>query len=53
MSQLPREAREGLLRAWLAILKERNPEVTWIAQDRKSADEPGTDAAEPLAKVAA
>ena len=30
MSQIPREARAGLLRAWLAILRERHPEVTWV-----------------------
>jgi hypothetical protein len=32
MTSLPREARDGLMRAWLEILKERHPEVTWIAQ---------------------
>jgi hypothetical protein len=31
MSRIPREAREGLMRAWLEILRERNPEVTWVA----------------------
>jgi len=30
MTALPREAREGLMRAWVAILKERHPEATWI-----------------------
>jgi len=30
MSQLPKEAREGLMRAWLAVLRKRHPEVTWI-----------------------
>jgi hypothetical protein len=29
--RLPREAREGMLRAWLEILRERRPGVTWIA----------------------
>jgi hypothetical protein len=32
-TRIPREAREGLLRAWLAILRDRHPEVTWIAAD--------------------
>jgi hypothetical protein len=30
-SRLPGEAREGLMRAWLAILTERHPQHTWIA----------------------
>jgi hypothetical protein len=32
-TKIPREAREGLMRAWVAILKERHPQVTWIARD--------------------
>ncbi len=28
---IPRQAREGLMRAWLEILHERHPGVTWIA----------------------
>ena len=27
---VPREARDGLMRAWLAILHERHPEVMWL-----------------------
>ncbi len=27
---IPRQAREGLMRAWLEILHERHPGVTWI-----------------------
>jgi hypothetical protein len=30
MAGMPREAREGLMRAWLDILRERHPEVMWI-----------------------
>jgi hypothetical protein len=30
-STLPAEAREGLMRAWLGILKERHPDVVWVA----------------------
>lgn len=30
MTQLPREARDGLMRVWLEILKERHPDVSWI-----------------------
>jgi hypothetical protein len=28
--RLPREAREGLMRAWLEILRERHPGVDWL-----------------------
>jgi hypothetical protein len=31
VNRLPREARDGLTRAWLEILKERFPGVTWVA----------------------
>ena len=31
---LPWEARAGLMRAWLAILRERHPNVTWLPADR-------------------
>ena len=41
MSSLPREAREGLQRAWLDILRERHPGVTWIAVEQ--ADDRGSD----------
>ena len=30
MAQLPREARDGIMRAWLEILKERHPGVFWV-----------------------
>jgi hypothetical protein len=30
MSSLPREARDGFMRAWLNILHERHPEVQWV-----------------------
>jgi hypothetical protein len=29
-NRLPHAAREGLMRAWLAVLSQRHPEVTWI-----------------------
>ncbi len=31
MTVLPREARDGLMLAWLALLRERHPGVSWIA----------------------
>jgi hypothetical protein len=30
MTLIPREAREGLMRAWLEILRERHPGITWL-----------------------
>jgi hypothetical protein len=30
MSPIPREAREGLMRAWLALLSAKHPGVHWI-----------------------
>jgi hypothetical protein len=30
MATIPREARDGLMRAWLEILRERHPDVTWL-----------------------
>jgi hypothetical protein len=38
VTRLPREARDGLMRAWLEILKERHLEVSWIARDHPSAE---------------
>ena len=29
--RIPPDARESLMRAWLAILRERHTEVTWVA----------------------
>jgi hypothetical protein len=37
---IPREAREGLERAWLAILAERYPQFTWAIVDDPSEDDP-------------
>jgi hypothetical protein len=40
MSVLPREAREGLMRAWLKVLSDRHPDVTWVpAAHGHAADE--------------
>jgi hypothetical protein len=30
MNQIPRQARDGLMRAWLEILRERHPDVSWL-----------------------
>jgi hypothetical protein len=45
VTSIPREAREGLMRAWLEILRERHPEVTWIARGDESVDESGVGSA--------
>ena len=36
MNALPREARDGLMRAWLELLRQRHPGVTWIRVDTAS-----------------
>ena len=28
--RIPREAREGLMRAWIALLQQRHPGVVWV-----------------------
>ncbi len=46
MSRLPREAREGLMRAWLEILREQHPDVTWVPlEDASLMDDENTDSA--------
>jgi hypothetical protein len=30
VSRIPREARDGLMRAWLEILREQHPGTTWV-----------------------
>jgi hypothetical protein len=44
MTLIPREAREGLMRAWLEILRERHPGTSWIVEESPSEDDPSTDA---------
>lgn len=34
MSRLPGEARDGLMRAWLEILRERHPSATWVPAEQ-------------------
>lgn len=34
MAVIPREAREGLMRAWLEILQERHPGPIWVPVDQ-------------------
>jgi hypothetical protein len=56
VSRLPREAREGLLRAWLEILRERHPSVSWVPveqgeQDIAKEPDPPENTARPQAEV--
>ena len=45
MSRLPGEARDGLMRAWLEILRERHPGVSWLPlEDGSLKDDSPTDA---------
>jgi hypothetical protein len=37
MTELPREARDGLMRAWLQLLRERHPDVTWVPVEQETA----------------
>jgi hypothetical protein len=36
-SVLPKEAREGVMRAWLEILRARHPGVLWVAAEQTRA----------------
>jgi hypothetical protein len=46
MSRLPREARDGLMRAWLEILREQHPDVTWLPlEDASLMDDENRDSA--------
>ena len=46
MSRIPREARDGLMRAWLEILREQHPDVTWLPlEDASLMDDENRDSA--------
>lgn len=38
MTAIPAEARNGLMRAWPAILHEKHPEFTWIAVEQEPSE---------------
>jgi hypothetical protein len=38
MSRLPREARDGLMRAWLEILRERHSGITWVPVEQAASE---------------
>lgn len=37
MNRFPAEARDGLMRAWLELLHEKHPGVTWVPVDPAAA----------------
>jgi len=38
-TRITREAHDGLMRAWLEILRERHPDRTWVAVSANARDE--------------
>jgi hypothetical protein len=47
MTPINREARDGIMRAWLEILRERHPDVTWIPTPDESGSPQSVSASEP------
>jgi DNA-binding transcriptional LysR family regulator len=48
IGRLPPAARDGLMRAWLAVLRERHPEVVWVPRTSDGQqDETGDAKLEP------
>jgi hypothetical protein len=35
VSRIPREARDGLMRAWLEILRDRHPSTMWMPVEQE------------------
>jgi hypothetical protein len=52
VSQIPREARDGLLRAWLEILRERHPGTSWIVEETSREDVSPTNAQNETVELA-
>jgi hypothetical protein len=52
---MTREARDGLMRAWLEILREKHPDVTWVptAEAASPEDHPSSATPETPALMAA
>jgi hypothetical protein len=44
MSRIPREAREAAMRAWLEILRQRHPHVTWVPVQEEQLHDPAAQA---------
>lgn len=55
VTRITREARDGLMRAWLEILREKHPDVTWVAVRKAdlAEDHPSSEMPETPAPMAA
>jgi hypothetical protein len=53
VSQIPREARDGLMRAWLEILRDRHPGASWIVEETPQEGDSSTNAQNKRAELAA
>jgi hypothetical protein len=61
VAHLPRDAREGLMRAWLEILRDRHPNATWVPAEQvkqhlamqRSPSENNTDSQAEAVSIAA
>lgn len=51
MNKLPGEARDGLMRAWLQILHERHPNVTWVPATQERCGDNGAPLAQQRERV--
>ena len=38
MKRIPSEARDGIMRAWLEILRERHPGISWVPAEQEGHD---------------
>jgi hypothetical protein len=55
VTRITREARDGLMRAWLEVLREKHPGVTWVpaVEAASPEDHPSSGMPETPAAVAA
>jgi hypothetical protein len=53
MAVIPREARDGLMRVWLEILRERHPDVAWLPLEDGSMNDDETTSSVSASQEAA
>ena len=54
MKRIPSEARDGIMRAWLEILRERHPGISWVPAEQERHDAASrVRATEPVAHTPA
>jgi hypothetical protein len=53
VTPIPREAREGLMRAWLSVLADRHPEVLWVPATQEPPEEPRAGGEDEATLIAA